>query len=108
MLGKHWSIMCLFNVYSSVGEESNLTQYLSKTHQDWTEGSTPTYLAVVGNLSQVGSGVDSRSLEEEINQIVIGNDGLWEGYNNGALEANKPYRYGQGHISGFKEKILVS
>jgi len=108
MLGKQWSIMCLFYVCSSVGVGSNLTQYLSKRHRDWTEGSTPAYLAtVVGNLSQVGSGVDSRSLEEAV-IVTIGNGGRWKGYINGALKANKQYRYGQGHISGFKEKILVS
>lgn len=111
MLGKQWSISCLFHVCFSIGEDSsNLEQYLSKTHQDWAAGLTSIYLAaVVENHNKVGSGRNSISSEEASDLIVsIGDGGHWEGYTNGALPANKEYRYGQEHISGVKEKVLIS
>ncbi|KAJ3596594.1 hypothetical protein NHX12_002999 [Muraenolepis orangiensis] len=76
-------------------DSSNLKQYLDKTYQHWSAGTTTTYLATVkGNLSTVGSGVRSRSVRDAGPlAVAVGDGGSWEAYTNGALKANRQYRY---------------
>ena len=93
-------ILCLLFVYPVVKDSSELKQFLNNTHEDWNAGRTSTYLATVKEIP-VRSGDNSRYIREASTSdllVDIGDGGTWKGYPNGALKANRGYRYGQGHI----------
>ncbi|KAM9351963.1 receptor-type tyrosine-protein phosphatase eta-like [Symphorus nematophorus] len=66
---------------------SNLTKYLGNTYSQWKAGKTPVYLATARETS-----LQSRS---EQNHLImqVGDESTWEGYTNGALDANREYQY---------------
>ena len=68
------------------GDTSNLTKYLGKTYSEWKKGDTPVYLATIAK-----STFQSRSGENELN-VEIGDESKFEGYTNGALDANGKYQ----------------
>ncbi|XP_053174860.1 receptor-type tyrosine-protein phosphatase eta [Scomber japonicus] len=65
---------------------SNLTIYLGKTYEQWTEKSTLVYLATVTDNSQSRSGGNDLSIE-------IGGEDEYGSYTNGILKATGTYQY---------------
>ncbi|XP_029951415.1 receptor-type tyrosine-protein phosphatase beta isoform X5 [Salarias fasciatus] len=65
---------------------SDCATYLGKTYEDFKKGNAPAYLATVTALQS------SRSAQDL--SIEVGNNAVWEGYPNSALEANTRYWYG--------------
>uniref|UniRef100_A0A672GK65 protein-tyrosine-phosphatase n=1 Tax=Salarias fasciatus TaxID=181472 RepID=A0A672GK65_SALFA len=62
---------------------SDCATYLGKTYEDFKKGNAPAYLATVTALQS------SRSAQDL--SIEVGNNAVWEGYPNSALEANTRY-----------------
>lgn len=70
-------------------DQSNSSQYLVKTYQDWEAGSTTAYLATVKDNTN-----NSRRRKRAGNiDIYIGDKTSWNGYTNGQLKAKREYRY---------------
>uniref|UniRef100_A0A8C7J8E2 protein-tyrosine-phosphatase n=1 Tax=Oncorhynchus kisutch TaxID=8019 RepID=A0A8C7J8E2_ONCKI len=70
-------------------DQSNSSQYLVKTYQDWEAGSTTAYLATVKDNTN-----NSRRRKRAGNiDIDIGDKTSWKGYTNGQLKAKREYRY---------------
>ncbi|XP_039989379.1 receptor-type tyrosine-protein phosphatase eta isoform X2 [Xiphias gladius] len=69
------------------GDTSDLKTYLEKTYDQWRAKDTPVYMATVRETN-----LQSRSGENHLS-IEVGNESKWEGYTNGALDANGKYQY---------------
>ncbi|CAN9498789.1 unnamed protein product [Ophioblennius macclurei] len=67
------------------GDCSNCTDRVGKTYAEFKNGDTSVYLATVTPLTS------SRNAQEL--NIEVGDDSVWEGYRNGALDANTNYQY---------------
>ncbi|XP_029290476.1 receptor-type tyrosine-protein phosphatase eta-like isoform X3 [Cottoperca gobio] len=68
-------------------ETSDWTKYVGKTYNQWRKKDTPVYLATVTKrLSQSRSGANDLTIE-------VGDESKWNGYTNGALDANGKYQY---------------
>nr|XP_019957680.1 PREDICTED: receptor-type tyrosine-protein phosphatase eta-like [Paralichthys olivaceus] len=66
---------------------SHLKEYVGKTYDQWRDDKTPVYLATVRETK-----LQSRSAGNYLS-ITVGDETKWEGYSNGALDANGQYRY---------------
>ncbi|XP_036964427.1 receptor-type tyrosine-protein phosphatase beta-like isoform X4 [Acanthopagrus latus] len=65
---------------------SDLTKYLSSTYDQWKKGSTPVYLATVRSIPLTRSQATHLSIE-------IGDESKYLDYTNGALTANREYKF---------------
>ncbi|KAM8750635.1 receptor-type tyrosine-protein phosphatase beta-like isoform 11-T11 [Acanthopagrus schlegelii] len=65
---------------------SDLTKYLSSTYDQWKKGSTPVYLATVRSITLTRSQATHLS-------ITIGDESKFLDYTNGALLANREYKF---------------
>ncbi|XP_072241597.1 receptor-type tyrosine-protein phosphatase eta [Leuresthes tenuis] len=68
-------------------DESDSSNYLEKTYDEWKANSAKAYLATVINNT-----FQSRSSHEHL-EIDIANGSTWNGYTNGALNPGETYRY---------------
>lgn len=67
------------------GNSSNLMMYLGKTYKQWTEKSTPVYLATVKDNSFNPRSAGNLSIE-------IGDETEYGNYSNGLLKATEKYQ----------------
>ncbi|XP_010764284.1 receptor-type tyrosine-protein phosphatase eta-like, partial [Notothenia coriiceps] len=68
-------------------DTANWTQGLRKTYSEWKAKPTSVYLATVTEIHS-----QKRSGESHFN-IAVGDESKWNGYTNGALDANGKYQY---------------
>ncbi|XP_064786415.1 receptor-type tyrosine-protein phosphatase eta isoform X2 [Oncorhynchus masou masou] len=84
---KHYGVLVTSDINNV--DQSNSSQYLVKTYQDWEAGSTTAYLATVKDNTN-----NSRRRKRAGNiDIYIGDKTSWKGYTNGQLKAKREYSY---------------
>ncbi|XP_035646574.1 receptor-type tyrosine-protein phosphatase eta isoform X2 [Oncorhynchus keta] len=84
---KHYGVLVTSDVNNV--DQSNSSQYLVMTYQDWEAGSTTAYLATVKDNTN-----NSRRRKRAANiDIYIGDKTSWKGYTNGQLKAKREYSY---------------
>uniref|UniRef100_A0A673YMT0 protein-tyrosine-phosphatase n=1 Tax=Salmo trutta TaxID=8032 RepID=A0A673YMT0_SALTR len=84
---KHYGVLVTSDINNV--DQSNSSQYLVKTYQDWEAGSTTAYLATVKDSTN-----NSRRRKRAGNiDIYIGDKTSWKGYTNGQLKAKREYSY---------------
>ncbi|XP_029524358.1 receptor-type tyrosine-protein phosphatase eta-like isoform X3 [Oncorhynchus nerka] len=84
---KHYGVLVTSDINNV--DQSNSSQYLVKTYQDWEAGSTTAYLATVKDNTN-----NSRRRKRAGNiDIYIGDETSWKGYTNGQLKAKREYSY---------------
>eukprot|EP00063_Salmo_salar_P005253 XP_013980088.1 PREDICTED: receptor-type tyrosine-protein phosphatase eta-like isoform X1 [Salmo salar] len=84
---KHYGVLVTSDINNV--DQSNSSQYLVKTYQDWEAGSTTAYLATVKDNTN-----NSRRRKRAGNiDIYIGDKTSWNGYTNGQLKAKREYSY---------------
>ncbi|XP_064786416.1 receptor-type tyrosine-protein phosphatase eta isoform X3 [Oncorhynchus masou masou] len=82
---KHYGVLVTSDINNV--DQSNSSQYLVKTYQDWEAGSTTAYLATVKDNTN-----NSRRRKRAGNiDIYIGDKTSWKGYTNGQLKAKREY-----------------
>jgi len=73
-------------VISFLPDESDSSNYLEKTYEEWKENSAKAYLATV-----INNNFQSRRSHEYL-EINIANGSTWNDYTNGALNPSETYR----------------